>query len=139
MASGVLTPSIVIAHRFEDLVVWQLADRLQNEVFAFTDTFPVSRDFKYCIQIRESSRSAARNIAEGFGRFFPKEFRSFLRIAAGSLHETKNHLHEGLRRHYLSSTKHEELVRLTLRAIKANNRLMAYLSKAEAPEPFAER
>jgi four helix bundle protein len=133
VADGVLTPSTVIAHRFEDLVVWQLADRLRGEVFPFTDAVQVSRDFKYCTQICESSRSAARNIAEGFGRFFPKEFRSCLRIAAGPLHETKNHLHEGLRRHYLSPAKHQDLVRLTLRAIKANNRLIAYLSKAHPP------
>jgi len=126
----------MIAQRFEDLIVWQLAERLQQEVFAFTDIPSVRRDFKYCDQIRESSRSAVRNIAEGFGRFKPKEFHAFLRIAAGSLHETKNHLHEGLRRNYLVSPHHEQLVRLSLRAIKANNRLMAYLANATAPQSF---
>jgi four helix bundle protein len=123
--------------RFEDLVAWQLADQLQTEVFAFTSKPPASRDFKYCDQIRESSRSAKRNTAEGFGRYYPKEFARFLRIAAGSLHETKNHLKDGFDQHYLSNDHHERLERLCLRAMKANVRLIAYLRTAKAPEPFA--
>jgi four helix bundle protein len=123
--------------QFEDLIAWQLADRLQQEVFAFTSTPPASRDFKYCDQIRESSRSTTRNTAEGFGRYYPKEFARFLRIAAGSLQETKNHLHDGLNQQYLSPDHHERLTRLCLRAMKANVRLIAYLRHATAPEPFA--
>jgi hypothetical protein len=68
--------------RFEDLIAWQLADQLQTEVFEFTSSPGVSRDFKYCDQIRDSIRSAKRNTAEGFGRYYPKEFARFLRIAA---------------------------------------------------------
>jgi four helix bundle protein len=119
--------------RFEDLVVWQLARQVQNEVFAFTAQGPARRDAKYCDQIRESARSAARNIAEGYGRYYPREFRRFLRIAIASLHETKNHLHEGNDRHDLSDLEHERLVRLTLRAIKAGNRLVVYLRNASSP------
>ena len=127
----------MIARRFEELIVWQLAYRLEQEVFAFTNGEPAKRDFKYCNQIRESSRSAVRNISEGFGRYSPRDFRSFLRIASGSLHETKNQLIEGLNRRYLSPSDHDRLKRLCLRAIKANNRLMAYLATAKAPEAFA--
>jgi four helix bundle protein len=125
--------------RFEDLVAWQLARQLQREVFAFTDKPPVSRDLKFCDQIRESSRSATRNTSEGFGRYYPKEFLRFLRIAAGSLNETRNHLHDGLDRRYLLAEKHEELVRLTLRVFKANVRLQAYLQNSTAPVPFSAR
>jgi four helix bundle protein len=82
----------VVAQRFEDLIVWQRANELKEGVFAFTDRPLVRRDLKYCNQIQESARSATRNVAEGFGRYYPKKFRHFLRIAAGSLHETKAHL-----------------------------------------------
>ena len=58
----------VAARRFEDLVAWQLANRLKEEVFALTGSGHVTRDVKFCDQIRESARSAPRNIAEGFGR-----------------------------------------------------------------------
>jgi 23S rRNA-intervening sequence protein len=44
--------------------------------------------------IKSANRSdpPKRNTSEGFGRYHPKEFARFLRIAAGSLQETKNHL-----------------------------------------------
>jgi four helix bundle protein len=124
----------VVARRFEDLIAWQLAYQLQQEVFAFTAAGPASRDFTFCDQIRESSRSASRNTAEGFGRYVPTEFARFLRIAAGSLHETKNHLRDGLDRGYLTASQHERLVRLSLRAIKANNHLARYLRTSKALE-----
>jgi four helix bundle protein len=124
--------------RFEDLIAWQLADQLQTDIFEFTSHPPASRDFKYCDQIRDSIRSAKRNTSEGFGRYYPKEFARFLRIAAGSLQETKNHLQDGLKQQYLSVERHLHMKRLCLRAIKANVRLIAYLRHAKPPEPFAE-
>jgi four helix bundle protein len=122
--------------RFEDLIAWQLADQLQTDIFEFTSQPPASTDFKYCDQIRDSIRSAKRNTSEGFGRYYPKEFARFLRIAAGSLQETKNHLQDGLKQQYLSAERHEQLKRLCLRAMKANVRLIAYLRHAKPPEPF---
>jgi four helix bundle protein len=126
----------MVARRFEDLIVWQLAYQLQQGVFAFTSKPPAAKDFKYCNQIRESSRSARKNISEGFGRFYPKEFARFLRNAGGSLHETKDHLLEAHESKYLSDAEFERLFRLTLRAIKGCNRLIAYLRSAKAPVPF---
>jgi len=123
--------------RFEDLIAWQLADQLQTDIFEFTARPPASRDFKYCDQIRESIRSAKRNTSEGFGRYYPKEFARFLRIAAGSLQETLNHLQDGLKQQYLSAERHLYMKRLCLRAIKANVRLIGYLRYAKPPEPFA--
>ena len=82
--------------RFEDLVAWQLAWDLREKVFAFTDKPRAARDVKFCGQIREATRSAAANTAEGFGRFYPREFARFLRIAAGSLHG-RDHGHGDIR------------------------------------------
>ena len=124
--------------RFEDLIAWQLAHELQEEVFAFTKEPPACRDFKFCSQIQESSRSATRNTSEGFGRYYHKEFSRFLRIAAGSLHETKNHLRDAHNRAYLTPDRFLRLTRLTLRAIKANARLINYLRTAEAPIPYVK-
>ena len=123
--------------RFEDLVVWQLSWQLQQEVFAFTSIEPASLDRDYCDQIRDSSRSAPRNTAEGFGRYYPKEFIRFLRIAAGSLQETRNHLLEGHKLGYLSKADLNRLVRLSLRAFKAAARLIKYLQHADPPDPFS--
>jgi four helix bundle protein len=115
------------ARRYEDLICWQLSYELQREVLAKTATGAVARDSKFCDQIREATRSASRNIAEGFGRFEPAEFRRFLRIARGSLIETHNHLRDGYDRKYFDQETHERLSRLAARATKATTRLMLYL------------
>ncbi|HEY7287783.1 MAG TPA: four helix bundle protein [Vicinamibacterales bacterium] len=128
----------MIVRRFEDLVVWQLAVRIKEEVLAIIARRPAANDVKFCDQIRESARSAPRNIAEGFGRYYPKEFGRFLRIALASLHETKNHLHDGHAHRYITDEEYERLVRTTLRAIKAGNRLAAYLRTARPPQPFQQ-
>ena len=44
---------------------------LSRAVRKFTDEPPASRDFKHRNQIRDSSDSAHRNVAEGFGRYNP--------------------------------------------------------------------
>ena len=62
---------------------------LSLEVWKFTGEQSVRRNFKYCDQIRDSSDSAHRNVAEGFGRYNPPEFARFLDISRGSAEETR--------------------------------------------------
>jgi four helix bundle protein len=119
---------------FTDLVCWQLAYELKCEVFAFTAIGPASRDFKYCDQIRASSASAPANIAEGFGRFRPRDAARFFEIARASLMETRNHLIDGPDRGYLDDKLYFRLSNLARAALKATTNLM--LSKqrdANAP------
>jgi four helix bundle protein len=116
--------------RFEDLDAWKLAEELKEAVFRFTSKPPASRDFKYCDQIRDSARSAPRNIAEGFGRYYPSASLPFYYITLGSLNESFNHLIDGSKREYLSEEEFVRLRRLTFRAIKALRRLVAYLEGA---------
>jgi four helix bundle protein len=54
----------MVVKRFEDFAVWQLSRELERRVFAFTPTSPANRDLDYCRQVRKSSSSPARNIAE---------------------------------------------------------------------------
>src|SRR5262249_40036820 len=77
----------VMARRYEDLDVWKLADDLRREFLALTDTGPVSRDFRFRDQIRDAASSAARNIAEGFGRFRPSDFARFMEFSIASTME----------------------------------------------------
>ena len=127
----------MVVNRYEDLVVWQLARELERKVFAFTATVAASKDFDYCRQIRRSSSSAPRNIAEGFGRYRPAEFARFVRIARGSLTETKDHLDAGLERGYCSSSEHGNMNQLVNRALGASTRLVRYLD--EAAETWTKR
>jgi four helix bundle protein len=84
---------------YRELVCWQLSVQLRDELIAITARPAFSRNFKLCEQVGDSTRSAASNIAEGFGRS-DREFRRYLEIAIGSLKETENHLDEALAREY---------------------------------------
>jgi four helix bundle protein len=109
---------------FRDLVAWQLSYELKCEVVAFTATGAASRDFKYRDQIQSSSASAHTNIAEGFGRFRPRDFARFLEYARGSLMETQNHLLDGRDRGYLDVKLYSRLTNLARSALQTTTHLM---------------
>lgn len=117
---------------FRDLIVWQLADELRREIFAFTETGPASRDFKYRDQIREAIASACRNTAEGFDRFRPAEFARFLEFARGSLGEVQDCLVDGHNRRYTDGERFDKMWLLSKRAVGSNTNLMTYLQECAA-------
>jgi len=119
----------MVAHHYWELECWQLANDLKLRVYAFTAKMPVARDVKYCDQLRESTRSAPRNIAEGFGRYRPAEFARFLEIARASLTETHNHLRDGLDLNYLTEAECGQMFKLCDRASGATTNLLLYLRR----------
>jgi four helix bundle protein len=127
------------AKRYQDLVCWQLADELEALVLALTDTGPVSKDFKFRDQIRDSSASATRNMAEGFGRFLPADHANFLRIARSSLMETHNSARTGFKRGYFSEEDTDRMQRLCARSGKAATGLILYLESQIPPTPRRNR
>jgi len=73
---------------FEKLTVWQDAMELVVRVYTVTKMFPKEEQFGLTSQIRRAAVSVSANIAEGRGRYHPKEFIQFLYMARGSLYET---------------------------------------------------
>ena len=110
--------------RAEDFVAWQLCMELEDFVVAITANGRVAKDFDFCNQIRRSAGAAAPNIAEGFGRFTPREFARYLRIALSSLAETATHLERGRRRNYFSEEEQERAESLCRRARFMTKRLL---------------
>src|SRR4051812_14894961 len=94
-----------MAKEFTELVAWQLSDELRRLMLAIVAQPHVARDFKYCDQSKDAARSAASNIAEGFGRYRHKDFARFVRIAIGSLHEVSDLLIDGHERGYVTDTQ----------------------------------
>jgi four helix bundle protein len=103
--------------RIEELIAWQQARELERRVFAFTNRPPANRDRDFCDQIRRSASSAPRNMAEGFGRFWPGEFAHKLHIAVGELHETHDHLEKALEQNYVKDDDELEMFGMADRAI----------------------
>jgi len=114
-------------------VAWQLADELRRLILAIVAQPSVARDFKYCNQCKDAARSAASNIAEGFGRFRHREFAQFLRIAMGSLKEISDLLIDGHERGYVTDAQLAQGRRLSTRAKSACARLAEYLLRTPDP------
>jgi four helix bundle protein len=101
----------------EDIVAWQLATELKKWVFRIIARPSVARHFKFCDQIRTSSRSGPANISEGFWRYRPRDNARFVRIALGSLGETANHLNDAFAEKYIEEEEYKEVAKLARRAL----------------------
>jgi four helix bundle protein len=122
----------MVARTYRELVCWQLSTDLKKRIYAFIDRPAVTRDVKFCDQIRGSARGAPRTIAEGFGRFRPADFARYLEFARASLIETQNHLDDALDCAYLTEEEHSQLLKFANRAIGATTKLHQYLRTAKS-------
>ena len=93
--------------RFEDILVWQKAKDLTLKVYSL---FLENRDFGFRDQLQRASVSIMNNIAEGFERQTPKEFRQFLYIARGSCAELKSMLFLAVELSYLDKNQFDSLM-----------------------------
>jgi four helix bundle protein len=127
------------ARTFTELDAWKLANELKLRVYALIRSGDAHRDFEFRDQIRNAAASAPRNIAEGFGRYAPKDFSQYLRIANGSLMETTNHLQDGVDRGYFTPEQIADAQILAKRASAATTSLIRYLRDTSPPEPVNPR
>ena len=129
------------ASRYEELEAWQLCRQLADEIAALLATRKPFDDFDLFNQLKSASRASCRNIAEGFGRYYPKEFAPFLRIAKGSLLETGEHLRDARGAGWITIEREAELIRLRDRAVAATVRLLKYLESdpPQGPERPTKR
>lgn len=78
--------------RFEDLVAWQKARVLAQEIYAVTRRGALSRDLGLTSQMQRAAVSILSNIAEGLERSGSGEFHRFLTTAKGSCAELRAQL-----------------------------------------------
>ena len=123
------------ANRYEDLVTWQLSVQLRDGVNQVVINGEAARHFKFREQILDASSSPPRNIAEGFGRYRPRAFAHFVRIARASLLETRNLLQEGQSKGYFTEADVDPLLQLQERALKATTRFLQYLESCNGQAP----
>jgi four helix bundle protein len=116
------------ARTFDELKAWQRCEQLRQFISLITSRPPAIGDRDFCWQIRRSSRSATDNIAEGFGRYYPKEFHRYVQIARGEINETMNQLHRGLKDGCLTPEEYEKGMELALHAVKTTAGLQRYLN-----------
>lgn len=89
--------------RFENLICWQKARVLVNNIYSISKTGGLSKDFGLKDQLRRAVVSSMTNIAEGFARYHRKEFIRFLDISQSSAIEVKSLLYIVLDQNYSNS------------------------------------
>lgn len=123
--------------RLEDLEVYRRSLDLAESVYRFTEHYPPDEVRRLTDQTCRSALSVPANIAEGWGRGTPGQFRYFLRVAIGSACELECHLHLAVRLGYATRSDAAALLRELLRIRRMIDGLVASLSPRDGrPDRF---
>lgn len=133
------------AKSYRELLVYQKARRLSQQIFQVTKSFPKEEMFSLTDQVRRSSRSIGAQIAEAWAkRRYERHFVSKLTDADGEQQETQHWLDTALDCGYLSQEQAnnltencQEIGRL-LGGIIAKSHLFCGTSSNTIRESFAE-
>ena len=109
---------------FEKLEVYQLAEKLADEIWDIVITWDHFAKITVGEQITTAADSVGSNIAEGSGRGSYQDNRRFVRIARGSFYETRHWLRRAFRRKLLTEKQVNDLQPLIA---ELGPRLNAYL------------
>ena len=115
------------ARRVEDLICWQLSSELKFRILAIARRAAWKAEQDLRRQIRKSCRSSPALIAEGFGRFRPRDNARFVEMSLASQQETRDHLRDAAHSRLLSIEEFVALWHLLQRALKATYRYHRYL------------
>jgi four helix bundle protein len=84
-------PDLQHAKSFRDLLVYQKARKLSQEIFKYSKAFPKEETYSLTDQVRRSSRSIGAQIAEAWGkRQYARHFVSKLTDADAEQLETQH-------------------------------------------------
>ncbi len=108
--------------------VYQLAEKLADEIWQIVQEWNQFAKDTMGKQIVRSADSIGANIAEGTGRYNFQDNQRFVKIARGSLHETRHWLRRAYTRQLLTS---EQLSTLKPIIDDLSPKLNAYLNYLE--------
>jgi four helix bundle protein len=110
---------------FEDLKVYQLSEKLANELWGIVSGWDDFVKNSLGQQIVNSADSIGANLAQGNGRYNLRDNRRFVRIARGSLNETRHWLRLAYKRNLFTQ---KEIDILKPIVDELSPRLNAYLN-----------
>lgn len=112
---------LAYARGFRDLLVYQKAQELAQEIFEITPVFPREEMFALTDQMRRSSRAIGANIAEAWAkRRHERHFLSKLTDADGEQQETQHWIETAADCGYLT----EQQAALLIRKCEESGRLL---------------
>ena len=95
---------------FVHLHIYKLSEKLADQVWRIVARWDFLAKNTVGIQIVKAADSIGANIAEGSGRGTDPELRRFLRVARGSLYETRHWLRRAYKRRLLTDKQVNDLV-----------------------------
>ncbi|MDB9344242.1 four helix bundle protein [Nodularia spumigena CS-586/05] len=94
---------------FQNLRVYQLSEKLANEIWFIVQEWDYFAKDTVGKQIVKSTDSIGANIAEGNGRYNLQDNQRFVKIARGSLNETRHWLRLAYQRNLLSQEQVDKI------------------------------
>lgn len=94
-----------------DLVVWQRGMTLAVETYALAAKLAQAREFDLARQMRRAAVSVPSNVAEGYARRAPTDYKRFLAIANGSVRELETQVLLAVRLELLRSDEAAPVLR----------------------------
>ena len=79
------------AQSFRELDVWKLSMEIARQTYEIAKTLPRDEEYGLKPQMKRAAISLSANIAEGFRRKHPKEFKQALHIALASSAELETY------------------------------------------------
>lgn len=116
--------------KFEELQVSQLAEKLADEIWHIVVKWKEFEKDTVGKQIVRVADSIDANSAEGTGRHNFQDNQRFVKIARGSLHETRHWLRRAYTRHFLTSEQVSRLKPIIDELSPKLNAYLRYLKKA---------
>ena len=95
---------------FTEMPVWRRGFDLLLTVYQASKLYPTDERFGLISDTRRSANSIVHNIAEGFGRFEPKDKTRFYKIARGSAYELMSQVLVGHALAYLDATQRDQMI-----------------------------
>jgi four helix bundle protein len=131
------------ARDFRELAAFRLCEELLERIEAETSSEPLARHRRFCDQLHDAALDAASDVAEGFVRYYPREFARFLDFALASLAEVRIRAEDAYRRNLIAAPAASDMLNLWARADAACRKLRAYLHTVRRedlpPRPDRER
>ena len=115
--------------RFEDLMCWQEARKIVNDIYKICRINEFRKDFGLADQVKRAAVSIMANISEGFSRRGNKEFIQFLFISKASAAELQSHLYVALDQGYLKQEKFSSLYENIDKVQRQISNLIKYLTQ----------
>jgi len=125
--------------KFEELNIWKLALKITKEIYNLTAKKEFSRDFRLKDQIRGAIISVSSNIVEGFEKNNNNEFIRYLKIAKGSVGETRNQLYIALLVDYITKQEFNRVNEQLENLAAQIGGFIVYLQKRRQNKEFSIR